>query len=672
MSHPSLASLPPRGVSAAALALALACGGCQETPEIVHPWTERAEDGPATPTRTPVARWREDGLGLRIRFEPQDPATAFRAEGFDAAAWARLAREAGLGYAILGAKGANGFCLFDSAHTEFDSAEAPGARDLVAEFVAAARAEGLGIGLAYSIRDEHHPDYRAGGSLDEEDRASFERYSAFVRDQVRELLTKYGPIDVLWFENEEDVAWSHRDAEGLVAACRELRPETLLSNRVDKGRAADGSTVPGFLGDFATPTEGIPDGVEEWEEPWECLVRLPGGAPADANDPSAGATTLIRRMIDAASRGGNLLLEVEARDDGGVPPETAETLRRVGAWMSDHAGTVRGALPSPIPPFPWGRATYLSGERRRTLLLHVFDWPADGQLLVPGLGNDRQVQARLADRPGASLRMKKVEDGLLVYLPLTDRAPDAAASTLVLDFGREPIFYSSPVVHAEAAVFTDALEVELASNSPRLAVHYTLDGSEPTKASMLYRKPIVLEESATLRARSFDRDRPVASSIERRFERQLPLAAVEPPRLETGLWRVSAQEALERLPAPSEALGGARTPVAGVELLPTDQGAAVHYRYEGYFHASSAGVWHFALRSDDGARLTLGNRIAIEPDTEPGLRLRETAIALEAGWHPFVVEGFNAGGFADLHLEVTPPSLADGSTPTWSFGRTRE
>ncbi len=182
---------------------------------------------------------------------------------FDAAAWAGLAREAGMRYLVITAKHHDGFCLFDSARTTWDVSSTPWGRDVMLEVSRACREAGLRVGWYYSIMDWHHPDYlpRRGWESRSAKGADFERYVVYVHDQVSELLGgTYGQVDVMWFDGEWEETWTHRHGLALFEHCRRLQPACLVNNRVDKGRAgmAGLTAGEGFAGDFGTPEQDVP------------------------------------------------------------------------------------------------------------------------------------------------------------------------------------------------------------------------------------------------------------------------------------------------------------------------------------------------------------------------------------------------------------------------------
>lgn len=312
----------------------------------------------------------------------------FEADLFDPAGWARAAREAGMRYVVLTTKHHDGFCLWDSDLTDYTSVHTPFGRDAVAEFVEAVRAEGLRVGFYHSLLDWHHPDYvvdghhpRRGDDVEGLNAGrDMARYRAYLHGQVRELLTRYGRIDYLFFDftfpeernglpgkGPED--WG---AEELLATVRELQPGIVVNDRL------------GLPGDVATPEQHQPSGqvlVDGEPVVWEACQTINGswGYHRDNHDHKA-PELLVRMLVDGVSKGGNLLLNVGPTGRGDLDPVARRTLAEIGAWTAVHERSFRGAGPAPFAPPPDARYT-LRGDR---LYLHLFAWPMN-HVHLPGL-----------------------------------------------------------------------------------------------------------------------------------------------------------------------------------------------------------------------------------------------------------------------------------------------
>lgn len=303
----------------------------------------------------------------------------FEPDRFDAGAIVRTAKAAGMGYAVLTTKHHEGFSLWDTQFSDFKAPNACG-RDLVREFVDAAREEGLRVGLYHSVIDWHHPNFTVDylhPRRDDDDVAALNesremgRYREFLHGQVRELLTDYGRIDYLFFDYTYpapvgDLAgkgpqdW---DSETLLALCRKLQPEMLVNDRL------------GIPADFVTPEQYQPtspltiDGVPQV---WEACQTLDGswGYHRDNHDRKS-PTLLVQMLVDSVSMGGNMLLNVGPNGRGAIASRDAATLEVIGEWMELHRDAVVGAGHAAFTPPREGVYT----RRGNRLYLHLFNWP---------------------------------------------------------------------------------------------------------------------------------------------------------------------------------------------------------------------------------------------------------------------------------------------------------
>ena len=335
---------------------------------------------------------------------------------FDADLWVRTAKRAGMKYIVITSKHHDGFCLFDSQYTDYDVMSTPFGRDILKELADACARHGLRIGWYHSIMDWHHPDYlpRRPWENRPAEGADFNRYVEHMRNQVRELMTGYGPVGVMWFDGEWEGTWNHEQGLALYALCRELQLDVIVNNRVDKGRSGmAGLTVDDrYAGDFGTPEQEIPatglPGVD-----WETCMTMNRHWGYNKHDRDyKSETDLIRKLADIASKGGNFLLNVGPTAEGEFPPESIERLQAIGEWMETNGQAIYSTSASPFADLEWGRCTQKSLKNGNTrLYLHVFDWPSDGELTVPGIYN-RPVQARLlSDSAAGVLPVFRKDDG---------------------------------------------------------------------------------------------------------------------------------------------------------------------------------------------------------------------------------------------------------------------
>ena len=317
--------------------------------------------------------------------------------------WARIARRAGMKYVVMTAKHHDGFCLFDSKLTDFKATNTPARRDLFREYVEGVRAEGLRVGFYYSLLDWNHPDYPVDRlhprREDAEAKAKtrdFARYVEYLHGQVRELLTNYGKLDVLFFDfSYDDMKGKTWGATKLIRTIRKLQPDIVLDNRLGDRHKSVKEAMR--FGDYNTPEQAIPDApcADEDGKPvlWETCMTLNdhwGYARDDHNEKSPAQ--LVRALVECVSKNGNLLLNVGPTARGEIPAASVERLEAVGKWMRANGESVYGCGASDLPKPDWGRFTRKGG----TLFAHLFDKPA-GVILLPGLRGKARRARVLAD-----------------------------------------------------------------------------------------------------------------------------------------------------------------------------------------------------------------------------------------------------------------------------------
>jgi alpha-L-fucosidase len=262
---------------------------------------------------------------------------------FDARAWVRLAKRAGMKYLVITSKHHEGFCLWYSALTDFNVMNTPFKRDILAELSTACEAEDIRFCTYHSILDWHHPDYLPRRPWDPRpaETPDFERYIAYLKGQLEEIVTRYHPA-VMWFDGEWEETWTHEYGVEIYHYLRALDPNLIINNRVDTGREGfQGMTnLPGAVGDFGTPEQEIPpEGFpgRDWES---CMTMNDTWGYRSDDHNWKSAETLIRQLIDCASRGGNYLLNVGPTGEGEIPQASIDRLNEIGDWMNVNSGAI--------------------------------------------------------------------------------------------------------------------------------------------------------------------------------------------------------------------------------------------------------------------------------------------------------------------------------------------
>ena len=346
------------------------------------------------------------GRGEWVQWSEQIPvgeyarlADQFHPDHYDPAAWAELAREGGMKYVVLTSRHHDGFALFDDPESNFTATKSAAHRDLVAEYVKAVRSAGLGVGLYYSPLDWRFPGFFMPGIY----RESAEQLRAQYQRQINELGSRYGKIDILWFDGGGDewlgfggLEWNgtwktrpkdkpytgafHWQDTETVAHLRQLQPKIIVNDRTDapadfRSREGDGAL-----------------GVFENRYPWELCTTITEGAwgyQADAKVKSL--SQLIHLLVGAAGRDGNFLLNVGPRPDGEIDPAQAARVREIGRWLKENGESIYGTRGGPWLPGSYGVSTH----RGSTVYLHVMQSPADLTVSLPALPVPISSAARL-------------------------------------------------------------------------------------------------------------------------------------------------------------------------------------------------------------------------------------------------------------------------------------
>ena len=363
---------------------------------------------------------------------------------FDPASWVRLAKAAGQRYMVFTSKHHDGFCMFDSAFTEYKITRTPYGKDILAQLADACRAEGMPLGFYYSPPDLNHPGFRDSSKLARENwrgepaRPEWPLYLDYMELQLTELLTRYGNVATLWFDglrNQE--TYNGRRYHKLI---RELQPSTLINNRI------------GLAGDYATPEQFIPNtipqkgsnrqlsGTQQPKEAaagsvpqnaddfqlWETCMTINGTWAYNANDRRfKTATQLVRTLVEVASKGGNFLLNVGPTPEGTIQPEFEERLLEIGRWLRVNGDSIYGTTYGPLQDIPFGKMT----AKGKTLFLHVFDWPASGKLEIAGL--EGRVSAARLLKGGERVGFDQAGGRLTLQVP--PQAPDSHVSVIAIE-----------------------------------------------------------------------------------------------------------------------------------------------------------------------------------------------------------------------------------------------
>jgi alpha-L-fucosidase len=331
-----------------------------------------------------------------------------------------MAKDAGQKYIVITSKHHDGFAMFKSNASPYNIVDAtPFKRDVIAELAAACKKHGMKLGLYYSqAQDWHHPGGAAsGGHWDKAQEGSMDEYvDKIAVPQVKEILTKYGPIAVLWWDTPTGM---NKERADKLFAVTKLQKGIITNNRLGGGYQGDLSTPEQFI-----PATGIPG--KEWEV---CMTMNDTWGFKSYDNKWKSETDLIQKLADIASKGGNFLLNVGPTREGLIPQPSVERLAAMGKWMKVNGESIYGTSAGPFSYLKWGRAT----RKGQTLYLHVFNWPADGVLRVP-LKNPVKKAWVLANKQKVDAKV----EGERIVLKLPGKAPDAINSVVAMQIDGEP------------------------------------------------------------------------------------------------------------------------------------------------------------------------------------------------------------------------------------------
>jgi len=406
------------------------------TPAFAAPAAEATDPG-APPEA--VQHWRSLRFGMFIHWGPvsltgheigwsrgrQTPIDEydrlykrFNPTKFDADAWAATAKAAGMTYLVITTKHHDGFCLWPSDVTDYDIGETPFGRDVLKELSTACRASGIEFGTYYSVCDWHHPAFPKGSPAGKTTKptADLDAYDAYLRAQVKELLTRYGPLLVLWF----DVPQVYTADYGIpmVKMLRGLQPNIVVNNRAYAARGRKRT-----VGDFDTPEQRV--GRFDRDRPWETCMTICRQWAWKPDDRLKSLEQCIHILARTAGGDGNLLLNVGPMPDGRIEPRQVDRLKEIGQWLKTHGESIYGTRGGPFKPAEWGASTH-NGSR---IYLHVLKWPGEA-LRLPAIG-PRVTKASVLG--GGKAEVEQTDQGLVVRAGEADRQAIDTVIALDLD-----------------------------------------------------------------------------------------------------------------------------------------------------------------------------------------------------------------------------------------------
>ena len=618
----------------------------------------------------PAGEWKGDTTHAEwIRTTAQIPireydklVQQFDPERFNAEEWVKMAKEAGMKYIVITTKHHDGFCMFDTKQTDFDIMSTPFHRDVMKELATACKKEGIQLCFYHSIMDWHQPYYFPRREW-EKDRPgtgdNFDVYISYMKKQLRELLTNYGKIGVLWFDGQWENTWTHERGEDLYEYVRSLQPSIIINNRVDVGREGLGQTKSGFAGDFGTPEQEIPaTGVPGAD--WESCMTMNNNWGYNSHDNHwKSSEDLVRKLIDIASKGGNFLLNVGPTSEGLFPQASVERLQDIGSWMGVNHESIYGTKASPFKDLSWGRCTQKSISGGTRLYLHIFEWPADGKLIVPNLGSQFTSCYFLAD----NRKLKPVRAGNDYMIDLSGAEQQKYATVIVLDVKGKPVTYDAPEIKSSSNIFIDQLQVTLSNKIPNGVIRYTTNGEEPTVNSPAAMKILLLKKSTIVKARTFLKNKPITETSTASFEKVTPTPSLNISSPSPGISYSVYEGEWSKLPD-FDSLKPTSSAVINAFDIGSKQGSDNYgFVFDGLIKIPSDGVYNFYISSDDGSQLLIDGKILVDNNGLHGIVEKYNQIPLAKGYHAIKVLFFERSGGDALQVQWKGPGFPDQVIP---------
>ena len=386
--------------------------------------------------------------------EYQKFAKEYNPTNYNPDAWVKLAKEAGMKYIVITAKHHDGFANFATKASPWNIVAAtPYGKDVLQPLAAACRKYGVKLGFYYSqAQDWNNGGSECAGAWDPAQKQNMDDYIDKVAvPQMKELLSNYGEFPcVLWWDTSCDM--NKERADKLIEVLK-LKPGIIHNNRLGGDYKGDTETPEQYV-----PATGFPG--RDWET---CMTMNDTWGFKSYDNNWKSTETILRNLVDIASKGGNYLLNVGPNSLGEIPAPSIERLKAVGAWMKVNGEGIYGTTASPFKRLPWGRCTKKISDDETTLYLHVFNWPADGKLVVPGLNNEVE-RAYLLQKNwlGGHTKLATTCDanGVTVSVPKT--APDKISSTVVLKIKGNPDITATGIIQeSDGSVRLMAAEAEL-------------------------------------------------------------------------------------------------------------------------------------------------------------------------------------------------------------------
>lgn len=467
----------------------------------------------------PAGEYKGDtGFGEWIMDEAKIPvpeyekfAIAFNPVKFNADEWVKTAADAGAKYIVITSKHHDGFSLFDSKISNYDIMDrTPFKRDPLKELAEACKRQGITLCFYHSIMDWHHPDAKG-------DRFSLYRDN-YLKTQLKELLTQYGPIGALWFDGEWIDEWTEDQGKDLYKYVRSLQPDIIINNRVGKGRSGmqGMNNYENAAGDFGTPEQEILNTSSTQD--WESCMTMNDHWGYNKNDKNfKPAESLIWNLVDCAAKGGNYLLNVGPTAEGLIPAESVERMKEIGKWMKVNSAAIYKS--KAWTHFEDNENTRYTTDNKGNIFVFVKGWPGEN-LVLKKIKPIKGSKIKFLGTPDL-LNWTASENGISINIPVkysieTNR-PCSYVYVFQMKGKAEDVSMVPEIGNPEEQtkgfrIFENSTSLSITSPEPGASIFYTLDGSEPGINAKLYSGPINLDANCEVKAISMVKGK-VSSNI---------------------------------------------------------------------------------------------------------------------------------------------------------------
>jgi alpha-L-fucosidase len=360
-------------------------------------------------------------------------------------------------------------------------------------------------------------------------------------------------------------------------------------------------------------------------------------------------------LADIASKGGNFLLNVGPTSEGLFPKASIERIREIGQWMKINGESIYGTSASPFAYLPWGRCTQKTIGDKTRLYLHVFNYPADGKLVIPGIFNQPEQVYLLADETKRPLSVSRNEDALIVEIPQVQ--PDTINTVVVLELKGKADISKPPKIDTELNIFIDTMSVVVTSERDNVEIRYTTDGSVPFSSSPKSTGLIPISETTTISTRCFRNGQPVSGTSQATFTKVTPRPPIIIANPQPGLSYTYYEGNWDSLPNFGTLKPENKGTLPNVSLTPRKSNEYFGLEFSGYVKIPANDVYTFYTASDDGSSLSIDNTLVVNNDGLHGTSEAKGIVALAAGYHHITIKYFNKTGGKDLIISFRGPGI---------------